>query len=246
MLKLFIWTVVIIFILLLFVGRISSDTKKDNKSKRKNHPHIRMLDQVGESFVDEWYTSIAGVFYHADSNDIGGFNGWVEADPENTHDRNAMGVYNFYGKLIGYIPADELGNYRKWCDCEPMPCIGVVSLWNGRLQGKVKIIKPCNKEFLDNRSECFLDWVKDKYGPEYLPKTNAITIYGNKTQSHLRDTGASRDESDIKAGDSVVRMRDNTLMVVEKSNGTEFSCLNASTGEYLGIYSYRDVAKSED
>lgn len=130
-----------------------------------------MLNREGDRHDDEWYTYIAGVKYHVSKYDIGGFSGWVENDADNTHDPNAMGVYNSLGKLLGYIPAKELKEYRKWCDAAPMPCVGIVYVDDGSYWGRVKILRPCNVEFLQSEFSRYLQWVSDNFGKEYVPKS---------------------------------------------------------------------------
>lgn len=97
-----------------------------------------MLNREGDTQDDEWHTYIAGVSYHISKYDIGGFTGWIENDINNAHDSKAMGIYNSFGKLLGYIPAKELLDYRLWCDSKPQPCIGFVYIEDGQYRGRVK------------------------------------------------------------------------------------------------------------
>lgn len=75
-------------------------------------------------------------------------------------------------------------------------------------------------------------------------KTEAL--FGSNQQPSATTRPHVNYDAEIKVGDAVIRLRDNARMIVEKTNGTEYSCLDASTREFMGIYSYRDVAKSED
>ncbi len=129
-----------------------------------------MLNREGVPHEDEWYTYIAGVGHHVSASNVGGFTGWVANDADNKHDHNAMGVYNETGKLLGYIAAKELDDYRDWCEAQPEPCVGIIYIEDGQLRGRVKVIKPCNEEFLSLRFGKYLQWVKDTYGSAYLPK----------------------------------------------------------------------------
>lgn len=135
-----------------------------------------MLNREGSSHADEWHTYIAGLRYHASVHDIGGFTGWVENDLGNTHDSKAMGIYNSFGKLLGYIPASELEDYRLWCLGQPVPCAGFVYIEDGQYRGRVKMLLPCNKEFLQKEFTRYLQWVKDNYGCDYLPKKLSMTF----------------------------------------------------------------------
>lgn len=133
-----------------------------------------MLNRDGDIQNDEWLTYIAGVKHHISKYDIGGFSGWVANDSANTYDRSAMGVYNSFGKLLGYIPANELNDYREWCGAQPQPCVGFIFTENGHPRGRVKILRPCNKEFLQTEFSRYLQWVNDNYGNKFLPKSMSM------------------------------------------------------------------------
>ena len=135
-----------------------------------------MLNREGDTQDDEWHTYIAGVSYHISKYDIGGFTGWIENDNTNAYDAKAMGVYNSFGKLLGYIPAKELLDYRLWCDSKPQPCIGFVYIEDGQYIGRVKILRPCNEDFLQTEFSRYLQWVNDNYGKEYLPKSMSMNF----------------------------------------------------------------------
>lgn len=139
-------------------------------------PTIKMLNREGSPHADEWHTYIVGLRYHASVYDIGGFTGWVENDLGNAHDSKAMGIYNSSGKLLGYIPARELADYRQWCLGYPVPCVGFVFVEDGQYRGRVKILLPCNKEFLQTEFTRYLQWVKDNYGNDYLPKSLSMNF----------------------------------------------------------------------
>lgn len=140
------------------------------KQNYKYAPTIRMLNRDGDRNEDEWYTYIAGINYHANRSDIGGFSGWVEWDATNTHDSKAMGIYASSGKLLGYIPADERDEYRQWCDAQPQPCMGYILNEDGKMKGRVKILRPCNEEFLRTEFTRFAQWVSENHGDKYVPR----------------------------------------------------------------------------
>lgn len=143
--------------------------------KMKNPP-IQMLNREGDPQEDEWHTYIAGVHHHVSAFSVGGFTGWVANDANNKYDSKAMGIYNDKGKLLGFIPASELAEYRDWCDAKPQPCVGFIYLDDGKIYGRVKILRPCNKDFISTEFGRYLSWVKSNYGPEYLPKSQGITF----------------------------------------------------------------------
>lgn len=114
----------------------ASKTKKASKSNGiKKGPAIRMINRDGDTHDDEWHTYIAGLSHHISKHDIGGFAGWIENDLNNAHDSKAMGVYNSFGKLLGYIPAKELPDYRHWSDGLPMPSVGFIYIEDGQYRG---------------------------------------------------------------------------------------------------------------
>lgn len=142
----------------------------EHRGLRKK-PVIKLLDRDGDPVEDEWHTYIAGISYHASKYDIGGFTGWIENDIYNTNDSRAMGVYNSFGKLLGYIPAKELEDYREWCHSAPQPCMGFVYIEEGQFRGRVKILRPCNVEFLRVEFNNYAQWVYDHRGREYIPSS---------------------------------------------------------------------------
>lgn len=164
-------------ILLLYFGlrkpRKSATNKiiKPDYSNHRNKPAIKMLNREGDPGKDEWHTYIAGVAHYISQHDIGGFSGFVVTDHNNKYDSNAMGIYNSFGKLLGYIPAKELSDYREWCEGKAQPCVGFIFIEDNQIRGRVKILHPCNKEFMQTEFSRYLQWVNDNYGSEYLPKS---------------------------------------------------------------------------
>ena len=177
MVKIVLWTAVaFICFCLASLFKVSSKSSGRNTDGLKRKPVLQILNREGDVHEDEWHTYIAGLPHHASKYDIGGFSGWVEADYNNKYDRNAMGVYNSFGKLLGYIPAKEVLDYRVWCGVEPQPCVGFIYNEDGQLRGRVKILRPCNEDFLQTEFSRYLQWVNDNYGEEYLPKTLDMTF----------------------------------------------------------------------
>lgn len=172
------WIVIIIVIVLVWAvvstakAESGSNSSKQNSFKKK--PVLKMLNREGDLHEDEWHTYIAGVKYHAYKYDIGGFYGWVGPDKDNLHDNKAMGIYASFdskGKLLGYIPAKELSDYREWCDAQPQPCVGFIFVEDGEMRGRVKILRPCSEEFLEKEFSRYLQWFKDNFGTKYVPKS---------------------------------------------------------------------------
>lgn len=89
----------------------------------------------------EFETRIAGAPHHCNDSDIGGFLGYIQTEPSNPYDKNAIGVYRNDGKLLGYIPKNETTQVKRWASQDSLPCIGyimtgdMVDYW-----GKITII----------------------------------------------------------------------------------------------------------
>ncbi len=129
---------------------------------------VVMLNRDGDTYEDEWHTYIAGVSYHCSENDIGGYSGYVMLDEDNLKDKRARGIYS-QTKLLGYIPANELIDYIDWSDGRPCPCVGFIFIEDGQLRGRVKILRPCNQDFLKTEFNSYLTWVRKNYGDKYVP-----------------------------------------------------------------------------
>lgn len=145
-----------------------------DRDQRQPKPVIKMLNREGDTHEDEWHTYIAGLSHRTSEFDAGGFMGWVENDPHNFYDIEAMGVYNSFGRLLGYIPKKELDDYRHWCAGAAMPCMGYIFSEEGQIRGRVKILRPCNEEFLKTEFSRYAQWVYENKGKDYLPKTTSL------------------------------------------------------------------------
>lgn len=159
-------------------GQYSAPSRKlelDNSTQgdvAANQPPIKMLHRDGYPDSDEWDTIIADVAELCTAKDIGGFFGFVAKDSKNPEKPNAMGIYNDFGRLVGYIPEEELADYRQWCDDSAMPCGGFIQMDSstGKLRGFVKIVRPCNEDYMKNSLLKYFQWVVDNYGDRYVPK----------------------------------------------------------------------------
>lgn len=176
MLRVFVWVFVGLVVLIVWLILGASKNEKQasgSKTSRLPKPSIKMLNRDGDAYEDEWHTYIAGLKHHISKYDIGGFTGYVVKDPHNEYDRNAMAVVSSI-KQLGYIPAKELLDYIQWSNGAPMPCVGFIYVDDGQYRGRVKILWPCSEEFLQTEFSRYLQWVKDNYGNEYLPKTMSM------------------------------------------------------------------------
>lgn len=147
-----------------------TSTPKSPTVKFLPKPNIKMLEEEGDIHEDEYHTYIAGLHHYIAYEDVGGFSGYVVADPNNAFDNKAMAVCNDKMKILGYIPAKELDDYRDWSDAKPLPCVGFIFIEDKQIRGRVKVLHPCNEQFLQDEFSRYLQWVNDNYGSAYLPK----------------------------------------------------------------------------
>lgn len=136
----------------------------------------------------EYICKIAGITHHASSSDIGGFVGVVCSDPTNPHDSKAVGIYSETGKLLGYIPKDELKEFREWTSRDPLPCIGYIRKGDSTdLYGKIKIIDG-DRNITAIHMIKYAIWMIENFGAEYVPdRFFAGVHYKNMTTEEWLD-----------------------------------------------------------
>lgn len=132
----------------------------------KAEPFFKVSVKVGEPYYN---TRIAGVQYRNTTADVGAFLGFVKPDILNEHDPNAVGIYNNEGKLLGYIPKDDLPNYRKWASKDILPCVGFIKEGDEvPLYGKVKIMDT-EMEEVELLTAQYVRWMVNKFGLAFIP-----------------------------------------------------------------------------
>lgn len=62
------------------------------------------------------YLSIAGLYYHYNPSMPNRMVGYIKAEPDNSYDTNAIGVYSNEFGLIGYIPKYQTELVRAWAN----------------------------------------------------------------------------------------------------------------------------------
>ncbi len=171
--------VAVLALWLYFVLSSQDSTPKPKDTIQPSAPRLKV--QIGirnapHSDVSEGYepcafhTRIAGVSYHNDIQDIGGFFGYVRHDPENEYDPNAIAVHRNDGSLVGYIPKDETDELRAWSSEEKLPCMGFiaqgddVSMW-----GRVKILNTDSQDLANVITAKYVKWLVARFGPKFLP-----------------------------------------------------------------------------
>ncbi len=137
---------------------------------QKNTIRITIAPKPTSDFVPySYFTRVAGVQYRNTKRDVGGFLGCVRSEPNNKYDKNAIGIYRNDGKLLGYIPKDETGDFREWSDKENLPCVGYIQEGDDvPLFGKVKVID-CDKGKAELLIIKFVRWLVDAFGVKYIP-----------------------------------------------------------------------------
>lgn len=133
----------------------------------------------------EFYCKIAGVQHHCTGADVGGFLGYVAPEENNPYDKNACAVYRNDGKLVGYIPKDELTEYRQWSGCKPLNCIGFIKTGTEvPLFGKVKVMNNADKDEMEIIVIKYVRWLVANFGKKYIPADfNISTDEPPKTKS---------------------------------------------------------------
>lgn len=167
---------IIIFIMVVVIAIIKYALKDDaisSPQKEQIEITVETIDEP-EDFIDgSFNTYIAGINYHCDQSDIGGFIGVVAPEPNNPYDKNAVAIYrnDSNPKLLGYIGKNDLSEYREWCKGKPFTCVGYIMVGDDApVYGRIKVIKPYNENFVKNETDDYIRWMIKKYGNEFLPK----------------------------------------------------------------------------
>ena len=169
----FIIAFIIILSIIVFTYSRSSPSDHSSQKVSSNQREITVmtLDEPEDMIDGSFTTSIAGITYHCDKTDIGGFIGVVAPDPDNKYNKNAMAIYRNDTKLLGYIPESQLNEYRIWSDCKPFTCVGYIEPGDQYpIHGKVKIIKPYNSKYVEDETRSYILWLRDKKGNKFIPK----------------------------------------------------------------------------
>lgn len=140
-----------------------------NVRKAAQKPKTSVSVSVEVSTGPDYFCKIAGVQYRNDVQDIGGFLGYIRSEPDNPHDKNAIAIYRNDNKLVGYIPKDEIKNFREWSAKENLPCIGFIKDGDEvPLYGKVKIIDS-DKDETELEIVKFVKWLVSNFGVKFIP-----------------------------------------------------------------------------
>lgn len=114
----------------------------------------------------EFFCRIAGAQYR--NNTKCGFIGYVQYDPTNPHDSNAIAIYRHDGKLMGYIPREEQRDYKAWTDRDNVFCIGYITRGYEGFQGNVKVVD-ADRNLTEIHTVKFTLWLINRYGLSHIP-----------------------------------------------------------------------------
>jgi hypothetical protein len=121
-----------------------------------------------------YHTKIAGVQYRCDHQDVGGFLGYIQHDPTNSHDPNAIAIYRNDGKHLGYIPKDETNVLRSWSAKAQLPCVGFIKEGDEvPLFGKVKVLDTFPEE-AELEVAKYVRWMVSQFGLGFVPEGFAM------------------------------------------------------------------------
>lgn len=150
----------------LFCKKVWKVSKRPVETKT---PEKEVTVSVKVSASPDFFCEIAGVQYRNGAQDVGGFLGYVRSEPTNPHDKNAIAIYRNDGKHIGYIPKDELKDFREWSAKENLPCVGFIKDGDEvALYGKVKIIDTDTDE-TELEIVKFIKWLVSNFGVKFIP-----------------------------------------------------------------------------
>ena len=137
------------------------------KRPPKAEPFFKVNVKVGEP---SYHTKIAGVQFRCSPSDVGGFMGYIQHEPTNPHDPNAIAIYRNDGKHLGYIPKDETNALRRWSTKAQLPCVGFIKEGDEvPLFGKVKVLDTFLEE-VELEAAKYVRWMVNKFGLAFIPK----------------------------------------------------------------------------
>lgn len=160
-----------LFVIIIKFSQSTSSDNSENTSSVQREIIVETLDEPEDMLNASFTTSIAGINYHCDKADVGGFIGVVAPEPDNKYNKNAMAIYRNDTKLLGYIPESQLDEYIAWSDCKPFTCVGYIEVGSQYpIHGKVKIIKPYNSKYVEDETRSYVKWLADNKGNKFIPK----------------------------------------------------------------------------
>lgn len=150
----------------ILVGSVHNSTSSDMPDEPSARKTTSTKPRPKHATFD---SRVAGAQYHCDDSDIGGFLGYIEPEPNNEYDKNAIAIYSNDGKHLGYIPKGDTARVRRWASRESLPCIGFildgdeVAYW-----GRIVIVDADAKRTELEMVKCAIEMV-ERDGIDILP-----------------------------------------------------------------------------
>lgn len=130
-------------------------------------------DMTGDMHQDTLEAKISGLSFYVDFEDSSKYSiegGYIQAEPDNKHDPNAIAIYHDSGKHIGYISKDCIYEVNKFTDGENAPCIIYIAPFIDEkgekgLKGVVRIFRyfEGESEYVNASMEYFVNFYALKF-----------------------------------------------------------------------------------
>ena len=143
---------------------LSGNAGPQSKTVEKdNEPDWAFLDRLtyDEDLSKETMDSeISGLRYYCRVEDMGIIRGIVAPEPSNIHDPRAKAVIRSDGKLIGYLPRNDVNQYELMNEDHlsmVCPFAGRITINSkGWLESEIRIALPASEEFVEEELENYL------------------------------------------------------------------------------------------
>ena len=165
----FIVAAIVFFIGLYIAYKVLINDNQSIVEAERSKAQVKMAVPRNTTRHAEIDTRIAGASHYCKDNDIGGFLGYVETEPDNPYDKNAIAIYRNDGKKLGHIPREDITKVKRAMSGENLPCIGfildgdVVDYW-----GRVTIVKG-DKKFTERTIIENAIYMVERDGLDMLP-----------------------------------------------------------------------------
>ena len=170
-------------------------------------------DMTGDMNKDTLETRIAGPSYYVDFDYFTEYSvegGYVEAEPNNKYDPNAIAIYHDSGKCVGHIAKECISKVKEFTDGETAPCLIYIAPCMGRngekrLKGVVRIFR-CfegESEYVSKMLEHFIvvytlrlddEMKKFQAKLEEIDKIQSLSNFSKDDRSDVADSDSDADD----------------------------------------------------
>lgn len=188
---------ILIIFAVIFIAVIAVISSTDSVNKNSDSSsEIEIVfhetpDPDGEPF-SKFYCYIAGLSYHQESIQLGGFVGYGIWDRQNAYDKLAIAIYNSNGKLYGYVPKEMHKEYLSYFpDKAPAFIVGYVEIDADRtLHGKAYFVRNHSWEYAKYEISDLIKWVRKNKNVEMQEGYESVLnqIDEQIEQKHKNDT----------------------------------------------------------